>query len=756
MMAVRWPAWASTALLLLLPIGSMPACSGDAAPSAASEQDALDAGELEAPDVTGTPDAPQAAEDSGQGATSDTGDDVGHDTASDTADDAAQAQDTSPDATAPVEIPAYAVALDEEWLTGTMLFGISADPDSPLGQLGQTASGIAPVMARVELEDDRAVFRVVNPKTGEAVDGPDGVIESYPYELLPDGRAMVDLRAPLDTVEIQLYEDCTYQVTAANPIGDPMLADGMVTWAALETFSSKGCSYGALPMALGVDVHYLRLGSAAAGYSTREADPDSPFGYFLTKKGGAMSSTALLDRLPIGPDTPDGSIRYYVGPGFPDELYPAVEAVFDGWNDVFEDAVGVRPLSVEPGADGVIPWNPRYRVITWDPTKNVGAVAPFIADPLTGEMFATQVLLWIGDLPSIVEKYTKLLDDNPDTPWVSFDDPGTTALALPDAGDGGDLPPRVLRRHAFAMRPLDMNEVRDLYLSSGRTLSPEELSLQVVAQFLIHEIGHNVGLRHNFKGSIDREHFPEGTPSTTVMDYVVGMGKPGLYDRDAVRYGYGAGAAEGGFLYCTDEDVALDPGCAQWDLGHPVGYAFKVLDRLAAEWAVDTKVSELQATAEEEEWNKLFTRTRSFFNTGYEQWDPEAPLSAFDELLGRVVCSEGCAVHPWLRAQWALYLLYTKHVVDVYTEWGYDQQWVDFPPLNETQSAMVMQTFYELIVDPAQAALVKEAIIEKLPTAKVDGAQALLEQLDAYYSAIESPTPEEQSLAAAVKAALSS
>lgn len=111
---------------------------------------------------------------------------------------------------------------------------------------------------------------------------------------------------------------------------------------------------------------------------------------------------------------------------------------------------------------------------------------------------------------------------------------------------------------------------------------------EVIYGVVLHEMGHNFGLRHNFYGATDVANFPEGTDlnvqfgMSSIMDY---MGMPkfdklGDYDVAAIRYGYArkaesqneiidiqdgksiiASAKEAGksfekkYKYCTDEDI---------------------------------------------------------------------------------------------------------------------------------------------------------------------------------------------------------
>ncbi len=120
---------------------------------------------------------------------------------------------------------------------------------------------------------------------------------------------------------------------------------------------------------------------------------------------------------------------------------------------------------------------------------------------------------------------------------------------------------------------------------------------------LIHEIGHNLGLRHNFSGSEDADNFyaPEEVaalaipaldapmPYSSVMDYpkseVNALRALGKYDIAALQFGYAdAVTLEDGsiakvdsaktpteglkaYQYCSDEGVAPNPSCNPFDEG---------------------------------------------------------------------------------------------------------------------------------------------------------------------------------------------
>lgn len=139
---------------------------------------------------------------------------------------------------------------------------------------------------------------------------------------------------------------------------------------------------------------------------------------------------------------------------------------------------------------------------------------------------------------------------------------------------------------------------------------PEEFVGPMLSELVAHEVGHTLGLRHNFKGSssytlaeINSEDFKGVTPwSSSVMDYNgINIRMPlddgasgdtqgdfssihlGPYDMWAIEYGYTAGdtdkvlerVAEPGLDYATDEDTwGPDPLARRYDLSkYPIDYA---------------------------------------------------------------------------------------------------------------------------------------------------------------------------------------
>ncbi|MEM6553816.1 MAG: zinc-dependent metalloprotease [Planctomycetota bacterium] len=169
---------------------------------------------------------------------------------------------------------------------------------------------------------------------------------------------------------------------------------------------------------------------------------------------------------------------------------------------------------------------------------------------------------------------------------------------------------------------------------SGKDV-PEELIGQVIKDLVSHEVGHTLGLRHNFKASswlsLDevkaRRDAGEEATSASVMDYnpllffagdklgeVETFVSPtiGPYDYWAIEYGYvipqgdagealkaiASRSAEKGLAYATDEDLwfmsSPDPAVNVWDQGSdPTAYALsrvELSEQLledVQDWAID-------------------------------------------------------------------------------------------------------------------------------------------------------------------------
>ena len=175
---------------------------------------------------------------------------------------------------------------------------------------------------------------------------------------------------------------------------------------------------------------------------------------------------------------------------------------------------------------------------------------------------------------------------------------------------------------------------------------------------LVHELGHNFGLRHNFIASTDKANFTKGADgkilagSSSVMDYNSGkvreLLEPGAYDVAAIRFGYGNKVLlkDGShaeikiekslaqqiedrsldvvkFKFCTDEDVQrTNPLCQMFDDGeNPLAVAKNTIESFYSSYTVYGQRYDRAGGATGERFG-MSHLSRTFFPLKkiYDQW----------------------------------------------------------------------------------------------------------------------------------------
>ncbi len=209
--------------------------------------------------------------------------------------------------------------------------------------------------------------------------------------------------------------------------------------------------------------------------------------------------------------------------------------------------------------------------------------------------------------PEMIEKIKEELEKNPEL-MAMVPDQFKGMLAKAEAHDDDeDEDTEVEEETEVASDDDDATMVEPGDLIDG---VPAEFVGPMLAELVAHEVGHTLGLRHNFKGSsayelaeINTEEFKGKTPwSASVMDYnginIFMPGEDGSsgqtqgdfssinigpYDYWVIEYGYTNGdikkvlarAGEPGLDYATDEDTwGPDPLARRYDLSkYPIDYA---------------------------------------------------------------------------------------------------------------------------------------------------------------------------------------
>ncbi|MCC6650478.1 MAG: zinc-dependent metalloprotease [Candidatus Eisenbacteria bacterium] len=359
-------------------------------------------------------------------------------------------------------------------------------------------------------------------------------------------------------------------------------------------------------------------------------------------------------------------IVYYLDHTIPAKFRPWVKEGVEKWQKAFE-AAGFRNaiLALDPPADstGFDCEDMRYSSIRWITSHEpvFGAIGPSRMDPRTGEILDADVLFEASMFQNYSNAYRRY--SGPEALGQSLL-PQDVFAQLPEnlsldmlcmagnaVADGG------------AMQHLSM--LMDQSLPPGAPV-PDEYLKPAVIWAVMHEVGHTLGLRHNFRSSTSTpaEHLHDAAWTGTnglyssVMEYPtpnIDHGKqhqgeywtttPGTYDMWAIRFGYSAtGAAtveedfaiarkiadeslQPGHEYSTDDDTypadAPDPRSNIYDLGS---------DPLAFAKARTAYVAGL--------WRNPGFEQRVVGNSG----DLTALRRAMDTLLGQYGVAAGLAV----------------------------------------------------------------------------------------------------------------
>jgi hypothetical protein len=284
-------------------------------------------------------------------------------------------------------------------------------------------------------------------------------------------------------------------------------------------------------------------------------------------------------------------ITYHLSANIPSEWQKAVSDGVLYWNRVFgKDIVKVATLP-----DGVTVHDPGYNIVQWIKWDTAGfAYADMQADPLTGETLQAHVYMTsvfaIGGLKRAKE-YLKEIEQKPE--------PRSRKIIM---GLKGFSPLRTCQHDHRALKDLGqvISHLEGLNL---RNQDEEDLFKRYAADYIrevvAHEIGHTLGLRHNFAGSIHtkvtasefnqvfanyflNDKLPTSPIVSTVMDYTPSKvaalsgahirlsNEPLAYDKQAIEWGYSDKAIhqmDKSIPFCTDshayEKKYLD--CKIWD-----------------------------------------------------------------------------------------------------------------------------------------------------------------------------------------------
>ena len=365
-----------------------------------------------------------------------------------------------------------------------------------------------------------------------------------------------------------------------------------------------------------IEVQHTLMPMPENHYQPRLDDPR--VGYFMTEVTDLTSTSNtpyrdLINRWHLEPKCgvdgnglaePKQPIVWWIENTTPVELRDTIKASALRWNDAFETAGWKDAIQVKVQPDDA-DWDAgdiRYNVLRWSssPDTPFGGYGPRFVNPRTGQILGSDIQLEFKFLTNRV-RYRKI-----------FTEPGQAHLCN--------------HQHCLANDFLHQGNLfgRTALKASGvGKIEVDRLMKDALSRLILHEIGHTLGLGHNFKASglhdakvvHDMKVTGDVGLTASVMDYpalnVPPIGreaglyydvKPGVYDHWAIEYGYSralddpekeaarleailARSTEPGLDYANDSDdmrstgKAVDPRAMIGDMSsEPLEYATDRMD----------------------------------------------------------------------------------------------------------------------------------------------------------------------------------
>lgn len=282
---------------------------------------------------------------------------------------------------------------------------------------------------------------------------------------------------------------------------------------------------------------------------------------------------------------PKKPIVYYIDRTVPERFRPWVKAGVEEWNRAFEAAGFKDAIRAEPLPDDADPADLRYASIRWitSDQPQFGAVGPSIVDPRTGEILDADILVEAAMALDYREIWRFMAD--PAARLRGHLNPSAAPFPGAETADFADS----LAAQAALLR-LDL--AADGRIAPGEP-APDEFIGQGIKWVIMHEVGHTLGIDHNFRASAatpfekihDREWTRKHGLASSVMDYPpINIAPPGKEDGE--RFQSGIGPYD---VWAISYGYTPDPERARQlaRLGAQPGHDFMMEEHLDAPGALD-------------------------------------------------------------------------------------------------------------------------------------------------------------------------
>ena len=311
-------------------------------------------------------------------------------------------------------------------------------------------------------------------------------------------------------------------------------------------------------------------------------------------------------------------IVYWIENTVPEEFREAIKDGIEAWNLAFEN-IGFKNAIIAKQMPDDAEWDPadsRYSTIRWFIHPGAGyAVGPSRANPYTGEIYDADIRISADFVKGFYREFeefvTPVLDDEFAYLW----------------NDNEEENHHIECNYATHLRQemsLGWHHLINNEIISGTQEDLMDYVYKGLVDLVLHEVGHTLGLRHNFKASSiysidqlsDRNFTEKYGISGSVMDYhpvclldkghTLFQTTPGPYDLWAIEYGYkqftdnneesnlsqiAAKSNHPLLTYGTDEDTfgrssrGIDPLSNVWDMSNdPIKFYITKLESTKKLW----------------------------------------------------------------------------------------------------------------------------------------------------------------------------